>query len=143
MANFYSLENAGLASVPIVKPAATLGVGARLRRYRGTLTLAAQAITDTWQITTIPVGSLFAFGMLAASVTLGTTTLAIGVAGTPAKYRAAAVFTAVDVPTPFGTNVQVGNQTPLPADDAVIGTLAVGALPGAGTLIVDMYASNG
>lgn len=143
MANYYSLENAGLASTPIVKPAATLGVGARLRRFRGTLTLATQLIADTWQITYIPAGSLFAFGLLTTSVTLGSSTLAIGIAGTTGKYRAAATFTAADTPTLFGVNTAVGNQTPLVADESIIGTVAAANLPASGTLVCDMYVSNG
>jgi len=143
MATYYSQENAGLGLTPIVKPAATLGVSANVRRFRGTLLLAGQVVTDIWQITTMPIGHLFCFGLMNTTVTLGTSTLAVGIAGTPGKYAAAATFTAPNVPTLFGTALPAGSQTPLASDEVVLGTVAAATLPGAGTLVVDMYASNG
>jgi hypothetical protein len=143
MATYYSQENGGLALTPVVKPAATLGVNANVRRFRGALLLAGQVITDNWQITTMSAGCLFCYGVMTSTVTLGTSTLAVGVSGAAGKYAAAAVFTTPNVPTLFGNALAVGQQTPFAADEVVLGTVAAASLPGAGTLVVDMYASNG
>jgi len=152
MALSYSAETAGLALNPVVKGAATLATGGRQRRFRGVITLAAQATTDQLIITILPAGHLFAGGYLWSTVSLGTSTLAIGggvlsqgvVSGlTAAKYRAASTFTAVDTGTVFGNTAAVASQTPSASDEAIVGTLAAAALPGSGTLVVDMFASNG
>lgn len=143
MAISYSAEFAGIASLPVVKPSAPGGVGARVRRYRATHTLASQATTDSLYFAQLPAGVVFCYGVLTASVTLGTSTLAIGISGTTGKYRTAAVFTAVDTPTLFGNASAIGNQTPLASAEDVIGTIAVAALPAAGALITDLYVSNG
>lgn len=67
-------------------------------------------------------------------------TAAVGVAGTPAKYRAAATFTAVDTPTPFGPAARFADDAPS-ADEEIILTVSVAALPNtAGAkLVVDLY----
>ena len=75
---------------------------ARLKRVRATVTLAGQLTTDTIVLANLPAGSTFAFGVIIAGVTLGTSTISIGTVGTPALYRAAAVQTAVDTPAFFG-----------------------------------------
>ena len=54
----------------------------------------------------------------------------------------AAVFTAVDTPTLFGTNATVGADDPaLSANETVFITIAVASLPASGTLIVDLFYS--
>ena len=117
--------------------------GARMRRYRATVILAAQGIGDDVVLFRVPAGSLFAFGVLNTSATLGgVATIAIGITGTTGKYRAAATFTTPNVPTTFGVNAAVAAGA-LAADEDVRLTVAAAALPGAGTLVVDMYFSNG
>ena len=61
------------------------------------------------------------------------------IAGTAAKYRAAAVFTAA-APTLFGVSTAV-DDAPLTAQEVVILTNTTAALPASGTLIVDLYFS--
>ena len=141
MTIFYSTELAGIASTPVVKASATAGYGARLRRYRATITLASQATTDTIMVAMVPAGLTFAYGVLTTSVTLGTSTVAIGVTGTTAKYKASGTFTAVDTPTMFGVNTAVG-QAALTAEDQVFITIGTAALPASGTLVVDLYFST-
>jgi hypothetical protein len=85
----------------------------------------------------LPIGATFLYGMLTASVSLGTSTIAIGITGTTGKYRAAATFTAVDTPTPFGDEAAM--LTKLTAADTVFITIATASLPGSGNLLVDMY----
>lgn len=117
--------------------------GARMRRYRATITLAGQANGDDIVLFRVPAGSVFAYGVLNSSATLGASaTVAIGVSGTTAKYRAAAVFQTPNAPTLFGLNSAVDDDA-LTADEDVLLTIGAAALPGSGTLIVDMYFSNG
>lgn len=126
------------------RPAATV-YQASVKRMRATFTLSATAVTtsDTLLVGFLPAGSTFAFGVITASATMGTSTLAIGTTGTTGKYRAAAVFTAVDTPTMFGPAAQVGAAAPaLSAEEKVFITIAAASLPTAGTLVVDIYYSQ-
>jgi hypothetical protein len=143
MAVFYSSETSGLGALPVVKPTSA-GYGANLKRFRATITLPNPAITtaDTIVLAQVPAGFTFAFGVLNASVSLGTSTISIGVAGATAKYRALAASTLVDTPTLFGPAVQAGNQTPLPADETIFMTIATANLPTTGTVVVDLFFSR-
>jgi hypothetical protein len=131
------------AAVPVgYKPRATV-YGARLKRLRSTVTLAGQLTTDTLLLGNLPAGAVFAYGMLTSSASLGSSTLAIGYAGTTGAYRAAATFTSTDTPTPFGVTAtgpaasDAGTSTETP----VIGTIGAATLPSSGTLVVDLYYS--
>lgn len=115
---------------------------ANLRRVRGTFTLATQTTSDTLVIGELPAGATFAYGVITTSVTLGTSTVAVGITGAVGKYRAAAVFTAADTPQMFGPAIQVGAVDPaLSANETVFVTIAVASLPASGTLVVDLYYS--
>jgi len=124
-------------------------VGGRVRRFRTVVTLASQA-EGTYPAVRIPPGHTFAYGILTSSVSLGSSTVAIGIAGTTGKYRAAAVHTAT-TPTFFGTAAAAGgNPTSgkvgsspkgTGTDEDVILTVAAAALPSSGTLVVDLYFS--
>jgi hypothetical protein len=122
------------------RPAASV-YGARLKRLRATVALASQATTDTLLLGVLPAGATFAYGVLNTTASLGSSTLAIGNAGTAGKYRAAGTFTSTDTPTFFGTAAQAGLASPLTAEEAVIGTIASAALPSSGTLVVDLFYS--
>ncbi len=137
MTVFYSDTMASLRNnTPQILPAPA-DVYGRLRRFKSIVTLASQATTDTIEVAKLPKGARFAFGMLTTSVTLGTSTVAIGITGTTGKYRTAAVFTAVDTPTPFGNNGAIG--VALAAEEIVFITIAVAALPASGNLVVDFF----
>lgn len=139
MANTFSAEAQGyLNTTPMVKGFGGV-VGGTLRRYRATVTLAAQADGDTVTLAQIPAGATFAFGVLLASATLGTSTIAIGIAGTAGKYRAAAAHTATTA-TMFGIS-SAADDVPLAAAETVILTNTTAALPASGTLVVDLYFS--
>ena len=143
MADLFSIETAGVMSRPVIKPASG-AYGGRMRRYRATVTLAAQATTDNILLAQLPGGSYFAFGVLVASATLGTSVIAIGtnkVHASNGQYRAAAVYTAVDTPTFFGLTAAMAGAA-LSGDTNVYMTIATAALPGAGTLVADIYATN-
>jgi hypothetical protein len=156
MAAFYTLELGGTSGtsgtagsvdgLPAYKPSAPLGEMARLRVARGSYTLTGTAITtsDTLNICVQPAGSLHQLGILTSGVSLGTSTLAIGISGTTGKYRAAATFTSVNTPTIFGLAAILANQTVLAADERIIGTIAVASLPTSGeSLVIQMVYSNG
>lgn len=138
MAQTYATEVAGLNATPLTNSNGAVQ-GGRIRRFRATITLASQADGDTVVLAQVPAGYAFAYGILNASATLGSSTIAIGVAGTAAKYRAAAVFTAA-APTLFGVSTAV-DDAPLAAGETVILTNTTAALPSSGTLIVDLYFS--
>lgn len=138
MAQTYATEVAGLGTTPVTNSNGAVQ-GGRIRRFRATIALASQADGDTVVLAQVPAGYAFAYGILNASATLGSSTIAIGIAGTAAKYRAAAVFTAA-APTLFGVSTAV-DDAPLAAQEVVILTNTTAALPGSGTLIVDLYFS--
>lgn len=141
MAQTFSTELQPTQLSPAQLPSATQGYMARFRRYRASITLAAQASADTVVLANIPAGYCFAGGEITSSVSLGTATVSVGNATTPAKYKAAAVFTSVDTPTPFGPAAALAAQ-PSTAQEQVILTVGTAALPGAGTLVVDLYFSG-
>jgi hypothetical protein len=145
MAAYLSTELGGSAnqtSAPVgYKPRASV-YGGRLKRLRGTFTLASQATTDTLVVGNLPAGATFAFGVITASATLSTSTVAIGISGTTGKYRAAGTFTSADTPTLFGTAATIGATDPaLTTEEQVFITIATAALPSSGTLVVDIYYS--
>jgi phosphoserine aminotransferase len=138
MAQTYASEVAGLGTTPVTNSNGAVQ-GGRVRRFRATIALASQADGDTVVLAQVPAGYAFAYGILNASATLSTSTIAIGIAGTAAKYRAAAVFTAA-APTLFGVST-AADDAPLTAQEVVILTNTTAALPASGTLIVDLYFS--
>lgn len=145
MAAYLSTELGGSANQTVApvgyKPRATV-YGARLKRMRATVTLNAQATTDTLVLGNLPSGATFAYGVITASVSLGSSTLAIGPAASTGKYRTAATFTSTDTPTMFGNTAAVGAADPAnAADETVIGTIGTAALPASGTLVVDLFYS--
>lgn len=155
MPQYLPRELRALGDIPPNNVGAENGVGDRVRVFRSTIHLdqpfingssfAAQILTtDTVLLARVPAGMRFLFGKLTTSVSLGTSTVAIGIAGTPGLYRAAATFTAVDTPTDFGTAIAGMAAAPLTADQLVILTPAVANLPNtAGArLIVDLYFGN-
>jgi hypothetical protein len=147
MAQYLSNELAGTttglttAAAAGYKPAATVYSG-RLKRFRATVTYAGQTTSDTIVLANIPAGFTFAYGVLTADTSSGSTTLAIGITGTTAKYKAAAAFTSTDTPTIFGKAAVVGAASELSATETIILTLAAATAPSSGTLIVDLYFSG-
>lgn len=144
MAEHFAFEAGGYANTQPAKMANGAYHGGRLRRYRAKITLAAQAIGDTIVLADIPKGYHFSHGKLTSSVSLGTSTLAIGTAVASGKYRAAAAFTAVETPTDFGAGAAglaatVMGGEPIDPGERVIATVGVAALPASGTLLVDLY----
>ena len=121
------------------KPTATV-YQARLKRLRATFAYASQAVTDTLVVGVLPAGATFAYGILNADTSSGSTTLSVGPSTSAAKYKAAAAFTATDTPTLFGKNAPV-IASPLTAEELVIVTLAAATAPASGNLCVDIFYS--
>lgn len=143
MAAYLSTELGGSAnqtSAPVgYKPAASV-YGGRLKRLRASFTYNTQTTSDTLVVGNLPAGATFAYGVLNADTSSGSTTLAIGISGSTAKYRAAAAFTSTDTPTFFGKTATV-NASPLSAEETVIVTLAAANAPASGSLVVDLFYS--
>lgn len=140
MARTYALEVAGFGTTPETKTDGGIH-GGRLRRFRASFNMAAQAAGDDIVLARVPAGYRFAFGIINASATMGATaTVAIGISGATGKYRTAAVFTAA-APTLFG-NSTAADDDALTAEETVLLTIAAAALPGSGTAYVDLYFSG-
>jgi hypothetical protein len=150
MAKYLSNEQQWLGANPPT-PAGDEAYGGRSRLYRATIPLDAPKLsptqngasiltTDTVSLARIPAGMRFSHGMLVSSVSLGTSTIAIGTATDTAKYRAAAVFTAVNAPTHFGTAAAMA-AGPLAAEEEIILTVAVATLPNTANarLVIDLF----
>lgn len=157
MPQYLPRELRALGDIPANTVGGEPGVGDRVRLHRSTIHLDAPFINSTSNAaqwlnadTALLVpgsmlrGSRFLYGMITTSLSLGTSTVAIGVAGAATRYRAAAVLTAVDTPTMFGAVLAGMSQGPLTADDNIIMTIGVANLPNTAThrLIVDLYFGN-
>lgn len=140
MTVFYSAEAQIAQTVPNLMASGAFSRG-NLRRYRATITLASQTTSDTIVCAVVPQGESFAFGVISTDTSLGSSTVAIGITGTVAKYKAAATFTATDTPTFFGKTAQAGNVA-LTADETIFITIAAATMPASGTLVVDLYFSG-
>lgn len=140
MAQTYSLEVSPQYATPPGKSPGSVQ-GGRFRRWRSTIPLASQPSADTVVLANIPAGHTFAFGVITGSVSLGTSTAAIGVAGAATKYRGAAVNTGVDAPALFGTAAGAAMDPLGASGEQVLLTIGAAALPASGTLVVDLYYS--
>lgn len=139
MASTNSPEYANSVAVPPVLQAPGKWYG-KLRMFEAVITLASQASGDDISLFVLPQGFRPVFGMLNTTVSLGSATLAIGIAGTTGKYRAAATFTTADVPALFGITSAVNGV--LSAAETVKATVGSAALPGSGTLIVRLFGTG-
>lgn len=87
----------------------------------------AVAVLGTIRIGVLPKGAVFLYGHLSTTVTLGSSTLAIGDAGAAARYRAAAVLTATGAPELFAA--AAGRQFVAEEDTVVVAVVAGANLP--------------
>lgn len=108
----------------------------RVRLFREIITLASQPTSNTIVVATPRKGFAFLFGVHATDTSLGSSTVAVGITGSTAKYKAAATFTATDTPTVWG---KAAAMTKLTAAETVFITIAAAALPSSGTYVVDTY----
>lgn len=137
MATQYGLQMGRLRNTAPVDLPMAGDVHGRVRCFNEKVTLASQPTSDIVEVARLPKGARVLYGILASTVSLGSATLAVGIAGTPAKYRAAATFTAIDTPTLFGLAANTGEA--LANEEIVILTIAAAALPASGTLRVMLF----
>lgn len=112
-------------------------IKARVRVFTEVITMASQATSNTIAIANADKGWAFMFGIHNASASLGSATVAVGITGSTAKYKAAATFTATDTPTLYGKTAVQGVK--LTAAELLFITIAVAALPSSGTYVHSTY----
>lgn len=113
-------------------------LGGKVRSLIATVAFASQgagAITLTGVI--LPKGARFLGALFTLDTSSGSATLALGITGTPAKYKAAAALTATDTPTWFGKAAAMGAL--LTAAEQLILTTASASLPSSGTLVIEVF----
>lgn len=114
--------------------------GGRVRVATGTLTYASQAAgSHSFDAPLkLPVGATVVGGVISTSVTTGSATVALGITGTTAKYKAAAAVTATAAATIAIPDAAV-LATALAAEEEIIVTTASASLPASGNLSVVLY----
>lgn len=125
-----TLVNAGTTTDPAL-------VDGTVRAFVETVTYATQTTSDTIAVARLPKGAVPLGFELTTSVSTSTATIALGITGSTAKYKAAAAFTTTDTPTRFGKAAALG--TALTAEEEVIITIGTASLPASGTLRVVTY----
>lgn len=142
MARYYAREFVGVLDGTTKPPLLADGqlINAKERRIRSTINFADRTLNpgDDVVIGVRPVNSYLISHRVLASVSLGSTTLAIGTPGNTGKYRAAAPFTTPDTPAPVATAANVAADK-LSAAETMIATFGAAATPGAGLLVIDTF----
>lgn len=114
---------------------------ATVRSYIETVAMTTQTTGDIIYVARLPKGSIFLYGVLQTDTSTGSATIALGISGSTAKYKAAAAFTATDTPTFFGKAAATG--VALTQDDDILITIAAASLPSTGNLTIEfVYAYN-
>ena len=121
----------------MLNPSARRG---RIRIASATLTYATQT-ADSYSFDTalkLPVGAVVVGGEISTSVTTGSATVALGITGTTAKYKAAAAVTATAA-TAIAIPHAAFVADALASEEEVIVTTAAANMPASGTLKVALY----
>lgn len=93
--------------------------------------------TDNVVLGNLPRGAVFLYGVITSSVTLGSSTVAVGITGATTKYKSAAVFTAVDTPTLFGPAAATA-AAGTSAVEQILLTVGAAALPTTGIVTLKL-----
>lgn len=126
--NAQALAAGGSAYIP------TALMGGKRRSATAEFTLAAD-VAGTYTVPIrLPRGAYVEELILNTSVSLGTSTVAIGIPGAVGKYRAAAVLTAANTNETTALNAAVG--VALAAEEQIILTVATATLPASGRLLI-------
>lgn len=143
MARTYSDETNGKLGVRGGGKLDAHSYNAKLKRIRATIQFDGQAAGDDVVLGVLPVGAIFAYGVITASASAGATaTIAIGKDGATGKYRTAAIFTAANAPALFG-NAAAIDDAPLTTSETLIATFGAAALPNsADFMVIDIYYSD-
>lgn len=112
--------------------------GGSVRVLRDTVTYATQTTSDTIVLggKKLPIGATVLYVTMQTTVTTGSATLALGITGTVAKYKAAGAVTTVDVPQIYGVTAGTVATT---TEEQLFLTIGGASLPGSGTLIVNVF----
>lgn len=137
MAVLYGTQMAKLRNSTPVDLPAVADVHGRVRVFNEKIALASQTTSDTIEVARLPKSARVLYGIIETDTSLGSATVAIGVAGSTGKYRAAATFTATNTPTLFGVGAGIGE--PLASEEIVFITTALAALPSSGVLRVMLF----
>lgn len=146
MTALYALQQIGVAD-GTVNPANRADgrqVNARKRTYLASkVPGVAIANGDTLFCFRKPAGQKITDIRICTDTSLGSSTIAIGVAGTPAKYKAAAVFTTpLNAPTSIGPLASTLDDDPGDAEDIILTCGAADIVAGTlFTLIFDLSGS--
>jgi hypothetical protein len=147
MAQGFSAETVGVLDGTLLPAAKSDGrvTGAKLRAFQATFDLSLAAVKkaagDTNVCFRVPPSCKPLFGYLNSSATMGAaSTIAVGTAAAPGKYRAAAIHTTANAPQFFMLSA-AGDDAPLSAEEDIIFTIAVADLPAAGILQIVMFCS--
>jgi hypothetical protein len=140
MADFYGSTFAAAKSGtnPQQMPGPGL-VGAKRRTIVEQFTFAAQASGSQLFCGTLPIGASLESAFVTVSATTGTTTMSLGTKASPAKYSALAANTTPDVQVALGIKATAKDDPPLSSPEELWLTTAVGALPGAGSMTVEIH----
>ncbi|MDR1196007.1 MAG: hypothetical protein LBL00_05980 [Endomicrobium sp.] len=113
-------------------------IGARVKAFRATVELKAQAVGDTVLLTKVPKGHAFAYGIEQSSVSLGSATISVGTKDNPAKYAAAHTLT-VQTPVVFAAPAPANTRIIVDAEEEILLTVAAAAAPASGMLAIDLF----
>jgi hypothetical protein len=138
MPDFFSSEAPARLTKPTVANKAN-AVCAKLRRTVSSFVcdgtnVGAAAIASRLFLPRVPKGARGVKHRVTVSGSLGTATLALGIAGNTSKYAAAATFTAPNAPVSIAKASILAAE--LAADEDQFLTTGVAALPNDGTIIV-------
>lgn len=133
-----SIQMTNDGSSPTVKRSGG-DIGARLRRNIASFDLSTvtYAVGDVLGLGPVPKGASGISHRITSSVTLATSTIAIGIPGTTGKYRTAAAFTAVDTPTAVAKASTLDDTLAANEDHQAI--IAVADLPAVGLLTIETF----
>lgn len=147
MAEFLSKELEAVKGpfVPVALDAAN-ATNARVKRFRATFDLAAQASGDELVIVEkLPKEFVVLTALVTTTVSLGTATLSIDgtdlTTGTKTvgKYSAARAVTSVETPVLLGKTSGCQDRT---ANEKITATVGTAALPASGTLVIELLCSS-
>lgn len=115
--------------------------GARVRRFRATITLASQAAGSQFLLANVPPSHSLCFGHVVSDTTLGDATVQVGTSEDSDAYLAASAVASANTPVQFAPVAQT-SADPTSSDTIVYLTTGAAALPASGTLVVDLFYST-
>lgn len=114
-----------------------LNMGGKVRFARGEFNFASDVAGTYTAPIKLPKGAMVIGAFINSSISLGSTTLAIGISGAAGKYRAAATYTSTDTTTWLGLNAALGEV--LTDAEQIIITTASATAPSSGRLLIGFF----